>query len=757
MSARLTRREFLVVGASAAGGLALSHGAFAAPDRPGAGPSEPRVEAPAPGQLGVLVRIEPDGTIVIGSRQPEMGQGVKTSLPMIVAEELDADWSHVRVEQLPLGLVATDEEPGVTWKYGPQGAGGSTSIPEGWGDLRQFGAEARRLLVLAAAQEWDADPASLTTFASTVKHPDGRTLSYAELAPTAANIAPPKEPAPLKDPSQYRLIGTPQRVVDAREIVTGRAVYGLDVFPEGALVAVVARCPYFDGALESWDASEAKKIPGVRDVVVLPGPKPGEPYTQNLATGLAVIADDTWAAIRGRNALKVTWTKGPWADETSAKLDAQAATLLRGKGQVVRKDGDLAAARAKAASVVEATYRVPFVAHATMEPQNTYAKVEPDRVTVVGSMQMPSGASRVANAITGVHRLKIDVRPTRLGGGFGRRLTNDFVAEAVLLAKQTGKPIKLVWTREDDMRHDFFRPFGLHAMTATVDGAGKVTGWAQRLASASKYYRRADVKPEDQWQSEIYPDDFPAQCVPNLEYEWLGVKSGIARGSWRAPAHTANAFVNESFIDEIAHATKQDPLALRLAMLGSPRELPYTNHGGPVFDTGRLANVLKVVADKVGWGRELPKGRSIGLACHFTFGGYAAHAMEVSVAKDGEYRIERCVCAVDVGRVVNPLGVEAQMMGGTIDGISTAENLEITIRDGRVVEGNFNDYPLLRNARAPDVEVHVVSSEKTPSGAGEIGIPTAAPALCNAIFAASGVRIRVLPIREQLKAAMRKT
>ena len=415
---------------------------------------------------------------------------------------------------------------------------------------------------------------------------------------------------------------------------------------------------------------------------------------------------------------------------------------------MVRQDGDVAAAFARAAKRVTATYHVPYISHAPMEPPCAFAHVDGDKARVIAALQQPSGAAAQLRNL-GVPTQNLTVEMTRVGGGFGRRLTNDFVAEAAMLSKAIGGPVKLMWTREDDLAHDFYRPTGWHELSAGLDADGRITGWTHRLASASKYYRRADVKPEDLWTAELYPDDFPARLVPDMALEWLELKSGAPRGSWRAPAHTANAFAVQSFLDELAHAAGKDPLAFRLALLEPARRLDYGQHGGAHFDTGRLAGVLKLAAEKIGWGRSVGRGRGLGLACHFTFGGYAAHAMEVEV--DGAaVRIHRCVCAVDVGQPVNPLGIEAQMMGGTIDGISTAMNLAITVDGGQIVQRNFNDYPLLTSAEAPDVEVHIVRSTEPPSGAGEMGIPTAAPALANALFAASGKRLRSQPFRSRL-------
>jgi isoquinoline 1-oxidoreductase beta subunit len=745
LAAPVSRRIFLQASLSASGALVLAPRLAPAQDAPPRVPENP---------LGVLIRIEADNRVVIGATGAEIGQGVKTSLPMILAEELDADWSQVAVEQMPLSIDFSGEQP--RWRWGAQGAGGSTSVPDGWAELRQFGAQGRWLMRQAAAAQWGIPPAGVKTEAGHALHPDGRRLAYGALVARAAKLALPAGPVPLKTPDEYRVIGRPRRVVDSEEIATGRARYGIDVYEPQARTAVMLRCPYFDGDIAQLDDSAARAVPGVRAVVVVPGPKPGEPFAANLATGVAVVADDTWSALKGRNALKVEWTRGAFASESSAALDAQCAQLLAKRGQIVHDDGDFDAASRDAARVVKARYRIPFVSHAPLEAPCAFVHVQADRARVVAALQQPAGASRAVHTVTGIPRAAISVEMTRAGGGFGRRLTNDFVAEAALVSRLTGWPVKLVWTRSDDLQHDFFRPFGHHELVAALGADGGVTGWTHRLASASKYYRRADVKPEEMWTAELYPDDFPARLVPNYRLEWHAVTSGIPRGSWRAPAHTANAFVVQSFVDELAHAAGKDPLAFRLALLGSDREFDYAQHGGPKFSTGRLRAVLERVAREIGWGRELPRGRGIGLAAHFTFGGYAAHAMDVSVSPDGAITFERVVCAIDVGRPINPLGIAAQMQGGTIDGLSTAMNLEISISGGRVEQSNFDGYPLAPMLQMPrDIEVHVIDSAADPVGCGEMGIPTAAPALANAIFAASGVRIRNLPMRKQLAQALK--
>lgn len=736
------RRNFLVSGLTASGSLVVG---IPLPVIASSGSATSKRN-----RLGFFLQIEGDGRVIIGSNQPEIGQGIRTSLPMLIAEELELDWERVSVKQMPLGIVKTKD--GFTWKYGGQGVGGSTGLTGSWQYMREVGAKARQLIELAAAQVWQVDVRQVYCRLGQVHHRSkSETLSYAQLVEVAASITEPASTPSLKSIDQFKIVGTQTKAVDVLDVVTGQSRFGIDTQIPNAKVAVMLRSPYLDGKVLSFDDRETLKVAGVIATTLVKGPKLGAPY-HVLAEGIAVIAENTWAAMKGREKLTVKWQKGPHQNESSTSFLAQCHTLMKSKGQMVRQDGDFDEALKKSAKTISAEYFVPFVSHAPLEPQNCFAEVNEDHCKVIVPTQMPSGVSRGINSVLGIDRENIEVMMTKVGGGFGRRLTVDYAVEAALISQQSGHAIKLIWTREDDMSNDFYRPSGLHQMQAGVDSQGKVIAWKQRLASASKYYRRANVEQDKMWRAELYLDDFPAQIIPNLALEYFPVKSGVPRGSWRAPAHTANAFVIQSFIDEIAHQTGQDPLQLRLKLLGESREYDYSGHGGPKFNPGRLAKLLKFVAKKIDYTQPRAKGVGVGLACHFTFGGYAAHAIEVEVSQQGKLKILRIVGAIDCGLAVNPNAVEAQMQGGTVDGLSTALNLQITVENGQIEEKNFDQYQLARMVDIPqDFEVYIVPWDDKPTGVGEIPIPPVAPALTNAIFNATGKRIRRLPILEQLQ------
>lgn len=743
-----SRRRFLTVALGAGGALLVGFREAAAAQFPEDFPTELLGDDLT--ALGPFIRIERDNRVVIGAPGCEVGQGVTTTLPMLIAEELDVDWRQVRVLQLPYGYAGDAAAGGE--RSGAQAGAEPGRIDEDREDLRRAGATARALLIAAAAQEWKLAAADLRTEAGQVIAPDGRRLTYAALARSAAAQPAPATPVPLKDPERYTIVGRPTRIADARDLVTGRTRFGSDAYRAGVLTAVLLRCPYRDGSLDGYDDNAARKVPGVREIVTLEAPPAGAPWDGHQAAAVAVLADDTWAALQGRAQLGVTWKPGPWQDESSAALMAAAhAALDSGEGALdLRRDGDLARARKQALRLIEARYEMPFLAHAVDEPPGALVELKQDRALLIASLEDPAAAAAIVARLTGLPRSAVEIRLTRAGGSYGRRLRNDFVAEAVLIAKAAGKPVKLVWTREDDLRHDFYRPLGVHQMAATLDRRARITGWSHRCAATPRNDRDSRLAGQPVWAGCLAPDSFPAGLVEHFEKTFQAVPAGLPRGDFPGGAHSFSAFAEQCFIDEIAVATKQDAVQLRLGLLGEPRGLPDAGAGGPVFDTGRMAHVLQTCATRLGWGGRRSDGHGLGIACHFTDGGYVAQGMEVSIEGD-QLVIHRALCVADIGRMVNPLNTESQLAAAMLDGISCALDQVITVRHGQVQEKDFAGYRLLDGVQAPrQVDVVIVPSDAAPASASDAAAAPAAPALANAIHAATTVRIRRLPLRPEL-------
>jgi isoquinoline 1-oxidoreductase subunit beta len=708
-SSTISRRSFLKAGAAAGGGLLLSL------DLPLAnGQAEAAgADAFAP---NAFVRIQRDGQIVLTMPYVEMGQGTYTSIPMLIAEELEVELSQVRLEHAP-----PDEKLyGNPLLGGIQATGNSNAVRASWQPLRQAGATARTILVSAAAKRWNVDPASCRARSGAVLHePTGRSARYGDLAADAAQMPVPEKVA-LKRPEDFKLIGTPAKRLDTPAKVNGSAVYGIDVRPPGVKIATLAQSPVFGGRVKNVDDTAAKAIKGVRQIV-------------RLDDAVAVVADHMGAAKKGLAALKIEWDDGPHAKLTTEDVARELERATLKQGAVAENIGDADAALARAVTKVEAIYELPFLAHATMEPMNCTVHVRADGCEVWVGSQALARAHAVAAKTAGLPLDKVVVHNHLIGGGFGRRLEVDGVIRAVQIAKQVDGPVKVVWTREEDIQHDMYRPYWFDRFSAGLDEKGKPVAWKQRFAGSSVAARWAPP-----WfQNGLDPDTTEAAidlpyALPNKRVEYLRVEPpGIPTAFWRSVGPSHNVFVVESFMDEVAAAAKQDPVAYRLALLDQ---------------SPRAKAVLALAAQKAGWGQPLPERVGRGVSLQHAFATYMAQIAEVEVAKDGAVRVRRVVCAVDCGTVVNPDTVRAQVQSAVIFGITAALYGEIGIKNGRVEQSNFDTYRILRMNEAPAVEVHIVPSSEPPGGMGECGTSAIMPAVANAFFAATGKRVRKLPI-----------
>lgn len=735
----VNRRQFVQVSALAGGGLLI------------AASFEPlgRLEALTPQSTGfepnAFIRLTPDGMVTIVAKNPEIGQGVKTMLPMLIAEELDVDWDKVRIEQGDLD----------TTKFQGQSAGGSNATPNNWLPMRRVGAAGRAMMVAAAAQTWGVPESEVTTASGVAHHArTRRQLPYTQLLARAATLTPPAlDAVALKDAKDFRIIGKATRNVDAQAIVTGKPIFGIDVTVPGMLHAQYVKCPVFGGKVVSANLDEIKAMPGVKHAFVIEG-------TTNLAglmPGVAIVADTWWQAKTARDRLRVTWDEGATASQSSDGYARQAAQLsAQAPQRSLRKDGDVDAGLSSAAKTVEAEYYYPFLAHAPLEPQNTTAHYRDGKLELWSASQSPANGRRLVSQTLGIAEENITVHLPRMGGGFGRRLGNDYMVEAAAIAMKIPEPVKLLWTREDDTQHDLYRPAGFHYLKGGVDGSGKLVAWKNHFVSfgeGNSFVQAAGLG----------ATEFPARYIDHYALDASVMPLGVPTGFLRAPTSNGVAFVVQSFIDELAHAAGKDPVQFRYELLANYRpDAPAApagppgaqtpgggrQGGGPQFDHDRMRGVLELVVEKSGWGRtRLPRGTGMGVAFHFSHRGHFAEVAQVTVSQSGQLRVDRIWVAGDIGsHIINPMNAENQVRGSVLDGIAEALAQEIIIERGRVVQDNFRNFPLLRLVQSPPVEVHWRLTDNAPTGLGEPALPPVIPAVTNAIFAATGKRIRSLPL-----------